>query len=135
MQDFGRPEASVFQGFFLAGLAPDLPIDPGEPRQTPGGIPHVIIDRHTFIDLATHLEGASEGVLEVTKRCVSLCEDGGEPQAPPDQDSWVALVESLVSVNSELTAIEQTLRALLEANREEEDFARAALRRTGAVDA
>ncbi len=32
-------------------------------------------------------------------------------------------------------AIEQTLRALLEANREEEEFARAALRRTGAADA
>jgi len=93
----------------------------------------VIIDRHTFIDLATHLEGASEGVLEVTKRCVSLCEEGGETR--PDQDSWVALVESLVDVNSELTALEQTLRALLEANREEEQFARAALRRSGAVDA
>lgn len=93
----------------------------------------MIIDRHTFIDLATHLEGASEGVLEVTKRCVSLCEEGVETR--PDQDCWVALVESLVSVNSELTAIEQTLRALLEANREEEEFARAALRRTGAVDA
>ena len=94
----------------------------------------MIIDRHTFIDLATHLEGASEGVLEVTKRCVSLCEEGGET-ARPDQQCWVALVESLVSVNSELTAIEQILRALLEANREEEEFARAALRRTGAVDA
>ena len=93
----------------------------------------MIIDRHTFIDLATHLEGASEGVLEVTKRCVSLCEEGGETR--PDQDSWVALVESLVDVNSELTALEQTLRALLEANREEEQFARAALRRSGAVDA
>jgi hypothetical protein len=93
----------------------------------------VIIDRHTFIDLATHLEGASEGVLEVTKRCVALCEEGGPNH--PDQVGWVALVESLVTVNSELTAIEQTLRALLEANREEEEFARAALRRAGAVDA
>lgn len=94
----------------------------------------MIIDRHTFIDLATHLEGASEGVLEVTKRCVSLCEEGSET-ARPDQDCWVALVESLVCVNTELTAIEQTLRALLEANREEEEFARTALRRAGAVDA
>ena len=74
----------------------------------------MIIDRHTFIDLATHLEGASEGVLEVTQRCVALCEDGGAPR--PDQETWVSLVESLVTVNSELTALEQTLRALLEAN-------------------
>ena len=93
----------------------------------------MIIDRHTFIDLATHLEGASEGVLDVTKRCVSLCEEGGDP--PPAEDCWAGLVESLVTVNSELTAIEQTMRALLEANREEEEFARAALRRDGASDA
>ena len=38
----------------------------------------MIIDRHTFIDLATHLEGASEGVLDITRRCVALCEDASE---------------------------------------------------------
>jgi hypothetical protein len=82
----------------------------------------VIIDRHTFIDLATHLEGASEGILEITKRCVALCEDGRAVQ--PEQSAWVGLVEALVAVNVELTALEQTLRALLEANREEEEFLR-----------
>ena len=82
----------------------------------------MIIDRHTFIDLASHLEGASEGILEVTKRCVALCEDGSQARAP-SQAAWIALVESLVSVNVELTALEQTLRALLEANREEEEGA------------
>ncbi len=93
----------------------------------------MIIDRHTFIDLATHLEGASEGVLEVTKRCVALCDDGAAPQ--PEQDSWVGLVESLVTVNTELTALEQTLRALLEANREEESINRLLNRNDGIVDA
>jgi hypothetical protein len=82
----------------------------------------VIIDRHTFIDLATHLEGASEGILEITKRCVALCEEGRGVQ--PEQAAWVGLVEALVAVNVELTALEQTLRALLEANREEEEFLR-----------
>lgn len=80
----------------------------------------MIIDRYTFIDLAMHLEGASEGILDVTKRCVALCEGGG----PPAQGAWVGLVEALVSVNVELTALEQTLRALLEANREEEPLVR-----------
>jgi hypothetical protein len=93
----------------------------------------VIIDRHTFIDLATHLEGASEGVLDITRRCVALCEDGagdGRPEGP----TWMGLVESLITVNAELTALEQTLRALLEANREEEeDVARRSLRRTPAA--
>lgn len=82
----------------------------------------MIIDRHTFIDLATHLEGASEGILEITKRCVSLCEEGRPVQ--PEHATWVGLVEALVAVNVELTALEQTLRALLEANREEEEFLR-----------
>ena len=80
----------------------------------------MIIDRYTFIDLAMHLEGASEGILDVTKRCVALCEEAGSPA----QGAWVGLVEALVSVNVELTALEQTLRALLEANREEEPLLR-----------
>ena len=94
----------------------------------------MIIDRHTFIDLATHLEGASEGVLEVTRRCVALCEEGVDRR--PENSAWVGLVDSLVSVNTELTALEQTLRALLEANREEEeDAARDALRRVRSLTA
>ncbi len=94
----------------------------------------MIIDRHTFIDLATHLEGASEGVLEVTRRCVALCEESADLKS--EGSAWVGLVESLVAVNTELTALEQTLRALLEANREEEeDAARAALRRVRALTA
>lgn len=94
----------------------------------------MIIDRHTFIDLATHLEGASEGVLDITRRCVALCEDAGE--GAPEGPTWMGMVESLITVNAELTALEQTLRALLEANREEEeDVARRELRRARAVAA
>lgn len=103
------------------------------PKKKPEAIPLVIIDRHTFIDLATHLEGASDGVLEVTKHCVSLCEDSGAPR--PEQESWVSLVESLVAVNGELTALEQTLRALLEANREEESINRLLNRTDSRADA
>ncbi len=95
----------------------------------------MIIDRQTFIDLASHLEGASEAVLDVTRRCVSLCEDEAEVTETREPKTWVGLVESLVSVNMELTGLEQTLRALLEANREEHDFARTALRREGSLDA
>jgi hypothetical protein len=93
----------------------------------------MIIDRHTFIDLATHLEGASEGVLEVTQKCVTICEEGDAPL--PEQESWIGLVESLVTVNTELTALEQTLRALLEANREEESIDRLFRSREGIADA
>ncbi|HEY8515040.1 MAG TPA: hypothetical protein VIS07_05980 [Candidatus Binatia bacterium] len=94
----------------------------------------MIIDRHTFIDLATHLEGASEGVLDITRRCVALCEEGGDGRL--EGPTWMGLVESLITVNAELTALEQTLRALLEANREEEeDSAKRSLRRARAAAA
>lgn len=90
----------------------------------------MVLDQDTFVDLATHLEGASEGVLELTKRCVAICEREGSAQG----EEWIALVDSLAQVNAQLAAIEQTLRALLEANREEDEFAKATLRRSGIQD-
>jgi len=76
----------------------------------------VIIDRHTFIDLASHLEGASEGILEVTKRCVALCEDGSGAR-PPTQSAWIALVESLVSVNVVLPELNEPAKLVTSESR------------------
>lgn len=93
----------------------------------------MIIDRQTFIDLAMHLEGASEGILEVTRKAVTICESSAT--AGQGDPAWLSLIESLVSVNSELTSLEQTLRALLEANREEDAFRKSSPQRTGIADA
>lgn len=77
----------------------------------------MIIDRETFTDIAKHLEAASEGLLKAATGVATLCPemDPGEPASL----RWLALIESMVSVNGEITALEGVLRAVLEANREE----------------
>jgi len=83
----------------------------------------MIIDRETFSDIAKHLESASEGLLRAATGVATLCPemDPGEPASL----RWLALIESMVSVNGEITALETVLRAVLEANREEVAAARA----------
>ena len=83
----------------------------------------MIIDRETFTDIAKHLESASEGLLRAATGVATLCPemDPGEPASL----RWLALIESMVSVNGEITALETVLRAVLEANREEVAAARA----------
>jgi hypothetical protein len=84
---------------------------------------HMIIDRETFTDIAKYLESASEGLLRAATGVATLCPemDPGEPASL----RWLALIESMVSVNGEITALETVLRAVLEANREEVAAARA----------
>ena len=84
----------------------------------------MIIDRETFTDIAKHLEAASEGLLSAATGVAGLCPeiDPGEPVS----FKWLSLIESMVAVNGEITALESVLRAVLEANREEVEAARAA---------
>jgi hypothetical protein len=86
----------------------------------------MIIDRETFTDIAKHLEAASEGLLRAATGVAALCPDmdPGEPVSL----RWLALIESMVAVNGEITALEGVLRAVLEANREEVATAAAAPR-------
>jgi hypothetical protein len=83
----------------------------------------MIIDRETFTDIAKHLEAASEGLLSAATGVAGLCPeiDPGEPTS----FKWLGLIESMVAVNGEITALETVLRAVLEANREEVAAARA----------
>lgn len=77
----------------------------------------MIIDRDTFTDIARHLESASEGLLRAATGVAALCPDmdPGEPASL----RWLALIESMVAVNGEITALEGVLRAVLDANRAE----------------
>jgi hypothetical protein len=86
----------------------------------------MIIDRETFTDIAKHLEAASEGLLSAATGVAGLCPDmdPGEPASL----KWLSLIESMVAVNGEITALESVLRAVLEANREEVEAARASVR-------
>lgn len=83
----------------------------------------MIIDRETFTDIAKHLEAASEGLLSAATGVATLCPDMDPSE--PTSAKWLALIESMVSVNGEITALEGVLRAVLEANREERAEARA----------
>jgi len=87
----------------------------------------MIIDRETFTDIAKHLEAASEGLLSAATGVAALCPE----MDPGESDSlrWLALIESMVAVNGEITALESMLRAVLDANREELHAVRSAVRR------
>ena len=74
----------------------------------------MIIDRETFTDLAVHLKLASDALL-VTARHLAVLSNGN---TGPEED-WAGTLNSLMSMNTEITVMERILRALMEANREE----------------
>ncbi len=88
----------------------------------------MIIDRESFTDIAQHLERASSGLLAAASGLSQVCPQGSQ-SANPAMLRWLAVVEALLQVNGEITALESILRGLLEANCDEErtrtDFDRA----------
>ncbi len=76
----------------------------------------MVIDSSSFTDIARHLHGISEGLLDGMKKVVALNPDA------PNQDprhlklEWLAAVESFVRVNQDVLTLAELLRALLEAN-------------------
>ena len=75
----------------------------------------MIIDRETFTELAVHLKLASDAVLATAKHLAVL----SNGNSPPDED-WAGTLDGLMNMNTEITVMERILRALMEANREEE---------------
>src|SRR5438128_12034396 len=84
-------------------------------RGPPRGLQTMIIDRETFTELAVHLKLASDAVL-TTARHLAVLSNG---DAGPDEH-WAGTLDSLMSMNTEITVMERILRALMEANREEQ---------------
>jgi hypothetical protein len=78
----------------------------------------MIIDRASFIDLATLLEAASKEHLDLTRALVEFAESGQTAES----HNFVAVVNHLAGLSGALSGLEQILRALLEANREEGRF-------------
>lgn len=72
----------------------------------------MIIDRHTFMELATHAERASQGALDATNGYVAIAEQGGPAIAPQINEAAAALLTTIQALGS----IEQLLSAVLEAN-------------------
>ncbi len=81
----------------------------------------MIIDDETFTQIALHIRRASDGLLGAARHMATLCdtEDGENLRPAGLHDA----VEALVSMNEEFIALEQLLRAIWEANREETDLA------------
>lgn len=79
---------------------------------------HMIIDRETFTELAVHLKLASDAVLATARHLAVLSNGNNGPE-----EHWAGTLDSLMSMNNEITTMERILRALMEANREEESLA------------
>jgi hypothetical protein len=75
----------------------------------------MIIDRETFTELAVHLKLASDAILK-TARHLAVLSNGDSGS----EEHWAGTLDSLMSMNTEITVMERILRALMEANREEE---------------
>jgi hypothetical protein len=81
----------------------------------------MIIDRETFTDLAVHLKLASDALLTTARHLAVLSNNNSGPE-----EHWAGTLDSLMSMNTEITVMERILRALMDANREEETAANAA---------
>jgi hypothetical protein len=81
----------------------------------------MIIDRETFTELAVHLKLASDAVLTTARHLAVLSNGHNGPE-----EHWAGTLDSLMSMNTEITVMERILRALMEANREEETTTAAA---------
>ena len=75
----------------------------------------MIIDRETFTELAVHLKMASDAILK-TARHLAVLSNGDSS----NEEHWAGTLDSLMAMNTEITVMEKILRALMEANREEE---------------
>lgn len=77
----------------------------------------MVIDRHTFTDLARHLHGISEGMLDGMKKVVQLNPDGVTDQQALRAE-WMKAVDAFLRVNQEVLTMAELMRALLSANEE-----------------
>jgi len=77
----------------------------------------MMADRDSFADLTVHLKLASDALLKGARHLALLSHDAGCDQRCP------AALDELMTMAIELAAMERILRALMDANREEENVA------------
>jgi len=76
----------------------------------------MVIDSSTFNDIARHLYGVSEGLLDGMRKVVALNPDMQEGDEQKLRAQWLQAIEAFVRVNSEVLTLAELLRALLSAN-------------------
>jgi hypothetical protein len=76
----------------------------------------MVIDTSTFNDIARHLYGVSEGLLDGMRKVVALNPDLPSDDQQKLRTEWLQAVEAFVRVNHEVLTLAELLRALLAAN-------------------
>ena len=76
----------------------------------------MVIDSSTFNDMARHLYGVSEGLLDGMRKVVALNPDMASGDEQKRRAQWLQAIEAFVRVNSEVLTLAELLRALLAAN-------------------
>jgi hypothetical protein len=80
----------------------------------------MIIDRETFTELAVHLKLASDAILSTTQHLAAI---NAPAESTPSEDAeWEGTIESMMSVNHQITVMEQLLRAVMDANHSDEGY-------------
>jgi hypothetical protein len=77
----------------------------------------MIIDRETFTELAVHLKLASDAILKTAHHLAAISSAGA---STTEDAEWAGTIESMMSVNSQITIMERLLRAVMDANRTDE---------------
>jgi hypothetical protein len=75
----------------------------------------IVIDRETFIEICTALEGASQSVLDATR---SLCPIAESPYSDK-ADEWLPVIDALMGTNQAVSRLELLLKAVVRADLDE----------------
>ncbi len=75
----------------------------------------MIADRETFTDLTVHLKRASDALLRTANHLAVLCRSDLELE-----ERCAGALDELIAMAMEMAAMERIMRALMEANHEEE---------------
>ena len=80
----------------------------------------MIVDSTTFSDIARHLHGLSNGLLDGMKKVILLNPETATTDREQLRTQWLEAVDVFVRVNHEVLTLAELLRAVLRANGEVE---------------
>lgn len=75
----------------------------------------MIIDSETFAEIAHHVKGCSDAILESCTKLRGLADSGMAPESP----CWEETFDAMIEANSELGMIRAMMMAVLDANKDE----------------
>ncbi len=79
----------------------------------------MIVDEESFTEVTVHLKRASDSLLRVARHFMVLASD-----ETSSEDRWAHALGEVMAMASEMVAMEHILRALMEANHEEDSAPR-----------